>query len=313
MEPKSPGGFLGFKQIRIGPNERGLLWRDGVFAELLNPGSRRIFDPLGKIRVSVHSVTDNGGAVAAGDLPPLWKRPEAAEFFEIAEAPAGMCSVYFLNGEFSGVLGPGRHVFWRTNDVREFRLVDRREQTLDINGQELLTADKLTIRVNALLNFKIADPEKSVLAAADSRQALYREAQLALRAAVTGRELDALLADRDALAAEVAEALRERLPRYGAEAIGFGVRDVILPGDVRALLLKATEARKTSEAATIARREETAALRHQLNAARLLADNPALMRMRELETLEKLASGGSLTLVLGEKSLERFNADSHDK
>ena len=78
---------------------------------------------------------------------------------------------------------------------------------------------------------------------------------------------------------------------------------MILPGEIKDLMNKVTEARKAAEANLIARREETAAIRSQANTARLLAESPTLMRLRELEVLEKVAAGGKLSIVLGEKGL----------
>ncbi len=78
---------------------------------------------------------------------------------------------------------------------------------------------------------------------------------------------------------------------------------MILPGDMKDLMNRVTEAKKAAEANLIARREETAAMRSQANTAKLLADNPTLMRLRELEVLEKIASAGKMNIVLGEKAL----------
>ena len=78
---------------------------------------------------------------------------------------------------------------------------------------------------------------------------------------------------------------------------------MILPGEMKDLMNKVTEARKAAEANLIARREETAAMRSQANTAKLLADSPTLMRLRELEVLEKVAANGKLNIVLGDKGL----------
>jgi len=85
--------------------------------------------------------------------------------------------------------------------------------------------------------------------------------------------------------------------------IAKGTGDVILPGDMKELMNKVTEAKKAAEANLIARREETAAMRSQANTAKLLEDNPTLMRLRELEVLERVAASGKLNVVLGEKGL----------
>ncbi len=117
------------------------------------------------------------------------------------------------------------------------------------------------------------------------------------------RDLDAFLTDKDAVAGEIEEAVRRRAGELGLEIVSVGIRDVILPGDMKDLMNKVTEAKKAAEANLIARREETAAMRSQANTAKLLADNPTLMRLRELEVLEKVATSGKLNVVLGEKGL----------
>src|SRR5205085_6057231 len=124
-----------------------------------------------------------------------------------------------------------------------------------------------------------------------------------VRAVVGGRELDQLLADKDSVASELAQRLRARAVTLGWEVLSVGIRDVILPGEMKELLNKVTEAKKAAEANLIARREETAAMRSQANTANILSNNPTLMRLRELEVLEKVAASSKLRVVLGEKGL----------
>ena len=134
-------------------------------------------------------------------------------------------------------------------------------------------------------------------------QTLYREAQLAFRAVLGARELDQFLADKDAVAEDVEGLLRGRAKDVGVEIVSVGIRDVILPGDMKELMNKVTEAKKAAEANLIARREETAAMRSQANTAKVLDGSPTLMRLRELEVLEKIATTSKLNVVLGEKGL----------
>jgi regulator of protease activity HflC (stomatin/prohibitin superfamily) len=181
--------------------------------------------------------------------------------------------------------------------------VDTRELILDVAGQEIMTADKVTLRLNALVTYRISDVRAALSVVDDARQALYRETQLVLRALVGARELDAFLADKDGVVAELAEGLRRRVPALGLEVVTVGIRDLILPGEMKELLNKVTEAKKAAEANLIVRREETAAMRSQANTAKLLQDNPTLMRLRELEVLEKVAAGAKLNVVLGDKGL----------
>ncbi|HEV8068795.1 MAG TPA: SPFH domain-containing protein, partial [Planctomycetaceae bacterium] len=105
------------------------------------------------------------------------------------------------------------------------------------------------------------------------------------------------------VAKDIEESVRRRAGELGLEIASVGIRDVILPGDMKDLMNKVTEAKKAAEANLITRREETAAIRSQANTAKLLQDNPTLMRLRELEVLEKIAGAGKLNVVVGEKGL----------
>ena len=117
------------------------------------------------------------------------------------------------------------------------------------------------------------------------------------------RDLDQFLADKDVVAREMEETIRRRIAALGLEIVSTGIRDVILPGDMKDLMNKVTEAKKAAEANLIVRREETAAMRSQANTAKLLQDNPTLMRLRELEVLERVAATAKLSIVLGDKGL----------
>jgi regulator of protease activity HflC (stomatin/prohibitin superfamily) len=174
---------------------------------------------------------------------------------------------------------------------------------VDVAGQEIMTADKVTLRLNAVVTFKVADPVKAVTTVEDYEQALYREAQLALRGVIGTRELDTLLSDKDAVARELDGIVRVRVAGFGVEVVALGIRDVILPGEMKDLMNKVTEAKKAAEAALITRREETAAMRSQANTAKILESSPTLMRLRELEVLEKVSEKANLTVVLGEGGL----------
>ena len=117
---------------------------------------------------------------------------------------------------------------------------------------------------------------------------IYRLVQFAIREAVATRTLDEILAARDTIDREVRAFVTERAGDLGVEIGEIGVKDVILPGDVRDLLNKVVEAERTAKANLIRRQEETAATRSLLNTARLMEDNPLLLRLKELEALEKL-------------------------
>jgi regulator of protease activity HflC (stomatin/prohibitin superfamily) len=136
--------------------------------------------------------------------------------------------------------------------------------------------------------YRIVDPEKAMRGATDLQTALYRLIQFAVREAIATRTLDEILAARDRIDAEVRAYVGERAGELGVETTELGVKDVILPGDVRELVNKVVEAERVAKANLIRRQEETAATRSLLNTAKLMQENPLLVRLKELEALEKL-------------------------
>jgi regulator of protease activity HflC (stomatin/prohibitin superfamily) len=281
--------------------ERALVWIDGRFSHVLPPGLYAYWTAFCDVKVEV--VDARAVRFLHADLPVVVKSPMAERVLEVASVPAGHVGVWFRDGNFVETLPPGRYVFWK--NIAEIKIVpiDARESILDVAGQEIMTADKVTLRLNALVTYRVTDARVSVSVTDDARQALYRETQLALRAMVGARELDAFLGDKDGVIQELEQAIRRRVSALGLEVITVGIRDVILPGEMKDLLNKVTEAKKAAEANLIARREETAAMRSQANTAKLLQDNPTLMRLRELEVLEKVAASAKLNVVLGDKGL----------
>ena len=208
----------------------------------------------------------------------------------------------FVDGDFVQTLPPGRYAFWKNMAQVKFVQEDLREAMFDVAGQDIMTADKVTLRMNAVVTYRVVDARTAVSTVDDVRQALYREAQLALRAVVGARELDTFLMEKDGVASELADMVRARAKALGVELIAVGIRDIILPGEMKDLMNRVTEAKKAAEANLIARREETAAMRSQANTAKLLADNPTLMRLRELEVLEKVAANSKLNILLGDRA-----------
>ncbi len=130
---------------------------------------------------------------------------------------------------------------------------------------------------------------------------LYRLVQFAIREAVASRTLDEVLSAKSVLDAELRDYVRERVAETGIEVTELGVKDVILPGEIRELVNKVVEAERTAKANLIRRQEETAATRSLLNTAKLMEENPLLLRLKELESLERLVEKvGRIDLHAGE-------------
>jgi regulator of protease activity HflC (stomatin/prohibitin superfamily) len=296
-------GKLGSEAIVLDLNdhERALVWIDGRFNVVLDSGLYAVWTSEHDVRVEI--VDARAMQLVHAELPVIVRAEGATDLLEIVNVEAGHVALWFRDGAYEATLAPGTYAFWKGVGTLKVEEVDLRELVIDISGQEIMTADKVTLRLNALVAYRIADPLRAVTAVDGASQALYRAAQLALREAVGAKDLDTLLAGKEALGREVSEMLAPRAAELGIAIVTAGVRDLILPGDMKELMNKVTEAKKAAEASLITRREETAAMRMQANTAKILESSPTLMKLKELETLEKVAGKANLTVVLGEEGL----------
>jgi hypothetical protein len=281
-------------------HERALVWIENRFSHVLPAGLYAYWTGQKNVRVEV--VDARNVRFEHNELKIIARAPLAYQVFDVCTVGRDRVGVLYIDGRYVDTLAPGLYAFWKGQSEAKVLEIDLRETMVDVGGQDMMTADKVTLRLNAVVTYKIVDARKAVSQTDDVRQALYRDTQLVLRSVVGARELDAFLTDKDAVAQEIEQKVRHRAGELGLELASVGIRDVILPGDMKDLMNKVTEARKAAEANLISRREETAAIRSQANTARLLADNPVLMRLRELEVLEKVAASGKLNIVLGEKN-----------
>ena len=211
----------------------------------------------------------------------------------------------FRNGRFVEVLEPGRYRVRRLFVQERIERVDLRQTTLVLQGQEMMTLDKVTLRLTSVATLRVKDPVAAILKVEDYEKRLYSDVQLALRDHVGALELDALLASKSRLGERILEEVKLGADGYGVEVINVGLRDIVLPGEMKAILNQVMEARKKAEASNIERREETASTRSLANTAQLLEKNPTLMRLKELEVLERIASKAS-NLNLGTDLLTLF-------
>lgn len=287
--------------VDLKDNERALVWIENRFSHVLTPGQYAYWTGLKSVRIEVIDIRKV--RFEHEQFKVIVRSPLASRVLDVCSVQRDRVGVLFIDGRFIETLPPGEYAFWKGPAEAKVVEIDLRETMVDVSGQEIMTADKVTLRINAVVTYKIVDARKAVSQTDDVRQALYRDTQLVLRGVIGTRDLDTFLADKDAVAKEIEESVRRRAGELGLEIASVGIRDVILPGDMKELMNQVTEARKAAEANLIARREETAAIRSQANTAKLLAESPTLMRLRELEVLEKIAASGKLNIVLGDKGL----------
>lgn len=281
-------------------HERALVWVDGRFSRILGAGRHVLWTVLHEVKVEIVDAS-----VPRFEHPMLGAilAVEDGTHLAVTEVQVGTVALFYVDGVYVETWKPGRYAVWRGLAKAMVRYLDVREQVLDIASQEIMTADKVTLRMTAVVTYVVADPRVVVESVDDHRQAMYRDSQLALRAVVGTMTLDELLAGKDVVAAKLSELVLAKAAAIGVRVDAVGIRDLILPGDMKTLMNKVTEAKKAAEAALITRREETAAMRSQANTAKILEASPTLMKLRELEVLQKVAETSNLTIVLGEHGM----------
>jgi regulator of protease activity HflC (stomatin/prohibitin superfamily) len=283
--------------LDLADGQRALVWKDARLLGILGPGLHALWKSPAKLEVEVYSIDQF--RFEHTKLQSILAQGEAAKWLDGVMVGNEEDVILFRDGVMIDRLGAGLHVFWKGTGKVTWKTIDRREQVADVAGQEIMTSDKVTLRVNLLVTYVVSDVVRAVTAVADYAQALYREAQLVLRAAVGTKTLDQLLGDKESVGKQVRESLASRAEALGVSVRSVGLRDIVLPGDMKEIMNQVIQAQKEAEANLIKRREETAAARSQANTAKLLADNPVLQRLKELELLKDVLANTKTTFVFG--------------
>ena len=166
-------------------HERALVWIDDRFAQILGPGRYAYWTGQKKVR---HEVIDARSVRFEHEQRKvILGSPLAQRMLDICTVQRDAVGVLYVDGRYVETLPPGEYAFWKGAAPAVVVEVDLRETMVDVSGQEIMTADKVTLRLNAVVTYKIVDARKAVSQTDDVRQALYRETQLVLRAAVGAR------------------------------------------------------------------------------------------------------------------------------
>lgn len=211
------------------------------------------------------------------------------QYIRLFEVAAYEKAVLLIDDVYTKTLTGGTYRFWKNDTTIKIAKADMRQLQLEISGQELLTKDKATIRINFYTQYKVVDIEKALLDNKDYEKQLYILMQLALRTYVGGYTLDELLENKENIATAVFDEVSKNTVQLGVKVLNCGMRDVILTGDMKEIMNQVLIAQKKAQANVITRREETASTRSLLNTAKLMEDNEMLFKLKEMEYVEKIA------------------------
>jgi regulator of protease activity HflC (stomatin/prohibitin superfamily) len=297
-----------FTTVQLAAHERAVVYRDDKPRLFLRPGIHRVWMVDPNVVIRTFAVTDQPPELT-DELRTIVPVAELVEA-QVRQFEKGL---KYVQGKFEGVLEPGRHAFWNHPGARvTVQVLDTRVQQLKIEGQELMTRDKVTLRLTLTAEYAPADAPTTVHAVADVKDAIYLAVQLAAREFVAGVTLDELLEGRDTLTKYLDGQVQPRAEQFGVRLQRVGVKDIILPGEMKTLLNKVIEAEKAAAANVILRREDAAATRNMAQTAKVIADNPVLMRLKELETMKDIAEKiDEIKLVMGTEGLMKHFLPEH--
>lgn len=280
--------------VDVGEQEIALHFVDGKFAQALKKGKYAFWSVERKHEFQIVSIAN----LEVGDSVPgyLMEQMERCLYTKVTVASYQKARLYF-NKHFEKVLEPGTYYFWKNGVEVDVGYVDTRLTQMNITGQEILTQDKVSLRINFVCSYRITDYVKVLTEIDDYAEQLHVTAQLAMREYVGKHKLDEILEGKDQVSEHIIARLKEKAPALFVEVLDGGVKDIILPGEIRDIMNTVLAAEKRAQASVITRREEVASTRSLLNTARLMEENQTLYRLKELEYIERIcANVGNINL-----------------
>ncbi len=206
---------------------------------------------------------------------------------KVEVAPYQKARLYF-DQKLVRILDAGVYYFWKNNVQVDVSLVDTRLMQMEITGQEILTQDKVSLRINFVCNYRITDYVRTLTEIDDYAEQIHIAAQLAMRDYVGKQRLDDILESKDEMSKYVFNRLKVKEKDFYVEITDAGVKDIILPGEIRSIMNTVLVAEKRAQANVVTRREEVASTRSLLNTAKLMEENQTLYKLKELEYIEHI-------------------------
>lgn len=347
------------KTVIINQNQKGFLFKNGKYVELLDAGKYYLF---GNKEVEISNLAQPI-ACSKCELDTLLEDKNFADSVTVVEVGDEQLALHYVNGMFSSVLSRGKYAFWSATKKHEFKIVDisnpivdesipeyifskipqtyftkievleyqkarlyfnqklerildagtyyfwvnsvkinvgfvdTRLTQMDITGQEILTQDKVSLRINFVCNYRVTDYVKILTEIDDFTEQIHVAAQLALREYVGKYRLDEILENKQEMCEFVLNKLKSKQDELFVEITDAGVKDIILPGEIRAIMNTVLVAEKRAQANVITRREEVASTRSLLNTAKLMDENKTLYKLKELEYVERICENvGNISL-----------------
>ncbi len=271
--------------VEVGDNEIVLQFEDKVFKCVLTAGKYAYWRGLRNYRFDKYDISKIE-IDAVFDRLLLTRLSNFVRTYTVESYEKGLLIV---DGKFVKILEAGTYYWWKNAISIQVAKTDIRQLQLEVSGQEILTKDKATLRLNFYVQYQVTDIEKALFRNKEYEKQLYILMQFALREYVGGFSLDELLDKKDLVSEYVIKNASEKVANLGIELKNAGIRDIILSGEMKDIMNQVLVAEKKAQANIIMRREETASMRSLLNTAKLMDENETLWKLKEMEYVEKIA------------------------
>ena len=191
-------------------------------------------------------------------------------------------------GKFAGIRSSG--LTFVIPFVQEMRTVDLRLQTIDIPKQEVLSKDNVSVFINAVVYFRIVNPESAIFNVQDYRAAVYQHSQTAIRDVVGSRTLDQLLTDRKSIADSISNAVDKDAGEWGVDISGIKIQDIGLPDSMKKAMARQAQAEREKRASIIISEGESMAADKLAQAAKILSESPGALHLRTLQMISSVSA-----------------------
>lgn len=271
----------------VADNEIAFEMKNGLFNRVLK--SCRIGYWDGPVKYELEKYNLNDVRIPDSIDRNILKIPQVLAHVRIYVVESYQKGLEYIDGKFTQMLEPGVYYYWKSDKIATINSIDTRIQPMEVCGQEILTKDKAGIRINFQAQYQVVDLDKAIIDTKDYMKQLYTNFQMILREYVGTMTLDQLLANKESIGTYVLTEIESTATELGVKVISGGIKDIILPGDVKEIMNQVLIAQKKAQANSIMRHEETASTRSLLNTAKLMDENKMLLKLKELEYMEKIA------------------------
>ncbi len=291
--------------VEVKDNQIALQFTRGIFSKILTAGIYVYWKDVLDIKTFIYNMDEV--EIPAAVSRKLLQSYSMKQHCSVETVESYEKGLLFIDGKFVKTIEAGIYHYWKGSKAVKVLKGDLRKQVIDISGQELLTKDKANIRINFQAQYQLVNIEKALIDTKEVTKQLYSLIQLGLREYVGQLTLDELLANKSKAGNYVMDFVKIASSEMGISLFAAGIKDIILPGDMKEILNQVLIAEKKAQANVIMRREETASTRSLMNTAKLMENNEMLYKLKEMEYVEKIAENiGTLSLSGGGQLLEQL-------